>query len=98
MQNLKKTVEESPFEIKIHNQNDFLGSVRINLGKPYNGRADKMWFGQRYMVEAQIFDKTEKNEIGLLRCFCLLQTEDCVKCKYCDNNYLVTTIQTHAKR
>ena len=50
------------------------------------------------MVETPIFgiDNLNTNEIGKIESFVVLETEDCIKCKYCNEYFKETTIKKHA--
>ena len=92
---LKEYLDSNPLQVEVFNKDTLLGIATIKLGKLYSPDADKMWFGLRYMAEAPICD-LETKEIGNIKMLIILETEDSIKCKYCNDYFKATAIRKHA--
>ena len=95
---IKEHLNSNPLKVQVFDKDTPLGNATIDLGRLFSPEADKMWFGLRYMVETPIFgiDNLNTNEIGKIESFVVLETEDCIKCKYCNEYFKETTIKKHA--
>ena len=96
---LKQHLEQNLLEIQITDQTGTnFGSSKIDLSKIYGPESDKMWFGLRYMVDTPILKACEgkaDQRVGMLKCLFVVETEDCVRCKSCNEYFKETTILKH---
>ena len=81
---IKEHLNSNPLKAQVFDKDTLLGNATIDLGRLFSPESDKMWFGLRYMVETPIFgiDDLNTKEIGKIESFIVLETEDCIKCKY----------------
>ena len=96
---MKQHLEQNLLEIQITDQTGTnFGSSKIDLSKIYGPESDKMWFGLRYMVDTPILKACEgkaDQRVGMLKCLFVVETEDCVRCKSCNEYFKETTILKH---
>ena len=92
---LKEHLKSYPLKIRVYDKDILLGNSTMELCKVYSPEADKMWFGLRYMGEAAIIGSND-NEIGRIKFLFVLETQDCIECKYCNEYFKESTIRKHA--
>ena len=92
---IKEHLKSHPLKIRVYDKDILLGNSTMELCKVYSPEADKMWFGLRYMGEAAIIGSND-NEIGRIKFLFVLETQDCIECKYCNEYFKESTIRKHA--
>ena len=92
---IEEHLKSHPLKIQVYDKDILLGNSTIELCKVYSSEADKMWFGLRHMGEASIIGSND-NEIGRIKFLLVLETQDCIECKYCNEYFKESTIRKHA--
>lgn len=92
---IKEHLESCPLKIRLYDKDVVLGKSTMELCKVYSSEADKMWFGLRYMGDTAIIGSND-SEIGRIKFLLVLETQDCIKCKYCNEYFKESVIRKHA--
>ena len=92
---IKDHLESYPLKIRVYDKDVLLGNSTLELCKVYSSEADKMWFGLRYMGDAAIIGSNDY-EIGRIKFLFVLETQDCIECKYCNEYFKESAIRKHA--
>ena len=92
---IKEHLKSYPLKIRVYDKDILLGNSTMELCKVYSSEADKMWFGLRYMGDAAIIGSNDY-EIGRIKFLFVLETQDCIECKYCNEYFKESAIRKHA--
>ena len=93
---IKTDLEDTPLQIKVFDQNNLLGTAIGDLSQLLGNDAERFPYGLRYKKEVHIFGKDD-DIIGTLDCCFVLEKEECICCKSCNEFFKQSAILRHVK-
>ena len=93
---MKMALDLTPLVLNIFDKKEQLGKASADLSKILSPEAENMPYGLRYRRDYPIIG-VGGNIIGSINCTFVLEREECVQCKSCDDHFKPSVILKHVK-
>ena len=95
-QEVENFLKEEPLQIELYEDNKCIGTVSVDLRNLIKNSPGGRKFAYEYFKLHELPIKSSNMiDIGSLSGFCVLEKEECIICKSCNDTFKISTIQKH---